>query len=329
MNGRRETTEQLRQWRIRWRITCTRRYPIGKAWRHELRLRKELAIGCIQSRSDTYKEGRPLFSRAMKTILFRHLAFAGALLLSLPAPAHEFWLWPAPFAPAVGGTVTLEMMVGEQFHGERIAMTPAHAAAMRLYTKDLVHPAPLSGRSFTRAGTHLIAFDSQPARLTLSADKFHAYLHEEGLDDIIARREQAGTASQPGRERYRRHVKTLLRVGGKSDATYATQTGQRLEILPLSDPLRSRAGDTQGFRILFDGQPLAGALVKAWHRQGAQTMQIRTRTTAQGDAHFALPYAGPWMISVVHMIAAEGDEDVDWDSFWGNLTFERKRARAR
>jgi hypothetical protein len=28
------------------------------------------------------------------------------------------------------------------------------------------------------------------------------------------------------------------------------------------------------------------------------------------------------MVSLVHMVAATGDSGVDWDSHWGNLTFE-------
>ena len=63
-------------------------------------------------------------------------------------------------------------------------------------------------------GTHLDVFDSQPHVITLSADSFHAYLHDEGLNFIKTKREAAGTAAQPARERYRRYVKTLLQVAG-------------------------------------------------------------------------------------------------------------------
>ena len=253
------------------------------------------------------------------------------LLAGSPVSAHEFWLWPSSFAPVVGDEVSLAMFVGEQFSGERIGVTADHAAALRVHRKGKVQelqarlprhaalpelPLPVS-----HAGAHLIAFDSQPSTITLSADKFHAYLHDEGLDAVIRRREQAGAAGTPGRERYRRHVKTLLHAGGKSDAAYAVRTGQRLEILPLADPHAARAGDTLGFRLVFDDKPLGGALVKAWHKRGDQTLVIRTHSAPDGRTHITLPFAGPWMISVVHMIPAAGEGEVDWDSFWGNLTF--------
>jgi len=66
---------------------------------------------------------------------------------------------------------------------------------------------------------------------------------------------------------------------------------------------------------------LSNALVKAWHRHGDQTLLIRSTTSSVGQVSFNLPYRGPWMVSVVHMLPAVGVPDVDWDSLWGNLSF--------
>lgn len=260
--------------------------------------------------------------------LARMALAACTVLLSPFAGAHEFWLWPAPFSLPVGGTAALGMFVGEYFEGERIGVSPSHAASMRVHAArgrdGLVkaHAAPPSlNMTFARAGTHVIAFDSAPSMLTLSADKFHAYLHEEGLDAIIRQRERDGTAEMPGRERYRRNAKTLVKVG-RADEAYGRSTGQRLEIMPLADPLSASPGDTIGFRLLFDDKPLPETLVKAWHRRGGQTTVVRARSDTDGRVRFTLPYSGPWMVSTVHMIPAAGSTDADWDSFWGNLTFE-------
>lgn len=260
-----------------------------------------------------------------------------ALAVSPFAAAHEFWLWPSPFAIPAGGMATLAMYVGEHFSGEQVAFTPGQAASIQVHAHHaqidlgrhmrLRAEQPVLHLSFPKAGTHVLAFDSAPSVITLSADKFHAYLHEEGLDAIIRQREQDGTAATPGRERYRRNAKTLLRVG-KPDGSYAARTGQRLEILPLADPLKASPGDTVGFRLLFDDKPLSGVLVKAWHRKGGQTLAIRARSDAEGKVRLTLPYAGPWMVSTVHMIPVGDSADADWDSFWGNITFEiadRKR----
>lgn len=255
-----------------------------------------------------------------------------ALLTSLPAAAHEFWMMAKPFSPAVGASTSITLHVGEYFHGDLLPIASTQTAALLLYSKgnprDLQSQLPADKAlpylqmAFPNSGTYMLAYDSNPTQIALAPDKFHAYLHDEGLDHIIRQREEAGNATAPGRERYRRNVKALLRVGGKSDGSYAALTGQRLEIVPTSDPLAKSAGDNLSFTLFFDSRPLPNALVKAWHKREGQTLMIRAHTGDDGKVSFSLPYAGPWMISVVHMVPATDAPDVDWDSFWGNLTFE-------
>jgi hypothetical protein len=89
---------------------------------------------------------------------------------------------------------------------------------------------------------HLRVYDSAPQTITLESDKFHAYLHVEGLDSVKTQRELVGTANQPTRERYRCHSKTLIEVG------------QRLELPPLRNPLALVPNDVLPIKILFDGK---------------------------------------------------------------------------
>lgn len=253
-------------------------------------------------------------------------------LAALSAHAHEFWLEARPPLLAAPGVSELTLRVGENFDGELTPFVDERTAVLRHYTAGAV--TDLAARLPRRtavpvlavpiaAGTSLIAFDSQPITFSLSADKFHAYLHDEGLDHVIEQRKAAGKDAAPGRERYRRHVKALLRAGEASDGTYALRTGQRMEITPLSDPFAAAAGATLRLKLSFDGKPLSGVLVKAWHRHRdqAQLLIIRTRADAAGEVAFGLPYAGEWMVSAVHMLPAKGAANADWDSFWGNLTF--------
>lgn len=267
---------------------------------------------------------------------FRFIAasLTAFLLSCLPrtAAADEVWLAARPFSPAVGALTAISLNTGEYFKGEPLPISASQAAAVHLYSRtaptDLGAQLPpdqgLPDMRLTLpvAGTYMLAYDSHPDQISLPADKFHAYLHEEGLDAIIRQREEDGNAEQPGRERYRRHLKTLLRVGGKSDGTYSALTGQRLEIVPASDPLARSAGDKLTFTLFFDSKPLAGALVKAWHKHDEQTLTIRAQTGDGGKVGFNLPYAGVWMISAMHMLPATDTPDIDWDSFRGSLTFE-------
>ena len=264
-----------------------------------------------------------------------------ALCIAVPLRAHEFWLSPVTAPLVAGDSARLTLRVGEYFEGELIGFSTSQTLDLRQYTtsgnidlrallpRDTSAPALLVPLS--TPGTHMVIFNSHPSTISLSADTFHAYLHDEGLDFIKAQREAAGIAGTPGRERYRRFVKTLIRVAPKrgavspqaikADTAHSTLTGQRLEILPLSNPLVMLPGGVLGVRVMFDGKPLKDALLKAWHRRGGQTLIIRAKTAADGSAEFDLPYAGPWMISVVHMVPVFDVKDVDWDSFWSNLSF--------
>ena len=285
----------------------------------------------------------------------KQLAHRLALLVCLGAApaahAHEFWMNPAPNPLQAGDTARLTLEVGEYFRGEVLPFVSAQTLALRGYSASGVRDLapilslratlPVLSLALPAAGTQMVIFDSQPSFISLPADTFHAYLHDEGLDAIKAMRVAAGTATQPGRERYRRYVKTLVRAVAATqaapgqvaapvakDMTYAVRTGQRLELVPLSDPLTLAPGEALGVQVLFDGAPLAGALVKAWHKGGplpgvrdGQTLIIRAITSADGQATVHLPYAGPWMVSVVHMVPVAGVKDIDWDSLWGNLSF--------
>jgi uncharacterized GH25 family protein len=247
---------------------------------------------------------------------------------ALSLAAHECWLQPSNFTPAPGEEVRLTLNVGMQFQGETRDFTPARVARLRHFsaTGETDWTARAQGQrelpvSFPSAGSHVVTLDSSASLLTLDADKFHAYLREEGLDPIITLREQAGEASSPGRERYQRCNKTLVLVGGRSDTTWKIRTGQRLELVPLDNPASLAPGESLRCLLLFNGTPLPGALLRAWHRAGEQLTVIDARTAADGTATFTLPLAGRWMLSTVHMIRTTADKDADWESFWGNLTF--------
>ena len=254
-----------------------------------------------------------------------------ALLSPLTVVAHEFWMLPGDFVVAPGGKTSLTLASGEDFRGPKVAFSKDVVASLRHYAPgraiDLSPRIPPTGElrelplAFAEPGTHLIAFDTHPSSITLPAEKFQAYLRDEGLGFIAGKREASGKAATPGRERFRRNIKTLVQVGDRLDATYRQRTGQRLEIVPLANPFSKRAGDELGFQVLFDGKPIPGALIQAWHKKSGQTSIIKTKTDSKGGARIALPLPGAWMVSVVHMVPARDTPDHDWDSYWGNLTF--------
>ena len=150
--------------------------------------------------------------------LIRSIVLLGCLLTPVQhLQAHEFWFTPIASPRAVGDTVNLRLEVGEYFTGEAAGFSISSTQTLRHYssrqpTQDLRPFLPAGAPEAEVAlaldtpGTHLLVYDSDPQYITLEADKFHAYLHDEGLGFVKTQREQAGTAQLPARERYRRHI---------------------------------------------------------------------------------------------------------------------------
>ncbi|NEX63177.1 DUF4198 domain-containing protein [Noviherbaspirillum galbum] len=263
----------------------------------------------------------------MKSLLFLFLA-----CLAGSAGAHEFWGEAEPFRAAPNEPVAVRLRVGEYFNGDVVPIARPQAAMLKLVHDgeefDIRQQLPAERAlpemklALPAEGAWMLAFDSYPSSITLPAEKFHAYLHDEGLDAIIRKREADGKQNEPGREHYRRNVKIMMRAGSQASTTHAARTGQRFEIVPAEDPTTLPAGSTLHLQLLFDGKPASGVLLKAWHRHERQVLMIRATTDAQGKTSVSLPYAGMWMLSAVHMLPAGPEaKEADWDSFWANLSF--------
>ena len=270
------------------------------------------------------------------------LTLAALLSLSLCAPgmaiAHQYWLAPSSYAVAAGRPVDLGAIAGTGFRGERKPWSPPLAVRFVARTArevDLTRAASPGNLVWARfapsdAGGAMIAFQSTFTPIQLPPALFNAYLEEEGLTGPLTARH--GAASQtPGRERYRRCAKTWL-TG--ADAGRATQAiGLPLEIVPLgipgSDPvLRAR--------VLWNGKPIAGALVKGWRApitssgepQDGETrdsVAVAWRGVTDGQGAISIPAreAGEWLVSSVHMEPSADPHEADWESTWASLTFER------
>lgn len=255
-----------------------------------------------------------------------------ALSLAAPLlPAHEFWMLPASFQLQPGQPARLSLFVGEKFAGVPVAFAPTFVSRFRQWTVAGAGEVPARTQPGSAtpavalrtaaAGTYLFALDTHPNFIELPAERFTEYLRQEGLQQVILAREGAGTTGAAGRERYRRNVKTLVRAGAESDRTYAQRTMQRLEIVPLSDPFRLTPPAQLAFEVFFDDRPLPRALLKLWHRTSTGLTLLERVTGPDGRAEVVLPEAGVWMASVVHMVPLGDTPGVDWDSYWGNLTF--------
>jgi uncharacterized GH25 family protein len=266
-----------------------------------------------------------------KRVIF---AAAAALLTAVTAYSHDYWFEPESFFAPAGGKVRVRLYVGEGLKGEeerplqkeRISRFQMFSAGKRqdLLAAGQEGQMPITQLSFGPAGNYLVAMERKAQPITLDAKKFTAYLAEEGLEAIIAERERLGEANAEGRERYSRYLKLALQVGDHHDNACQRFLGQRLEVVPLSNPYTLKIGDMLKTRILFEGRPLAGAKVFANSKNHDEIKEHDAMTDKDGVVSFVLDRPGQWLIRLVHMRRCQDCADADWESFWGAYSFGLK-----
>jgi len=260
------------------------------------------------------------------------------------AGAHEYWLAPSRYMVSAGQPVELSALAGTGFRGEKKPFATPHCVRLVARSSRLLDLSRVArDGEYTWArfapadpGGALFAFESDFTPITLPAATFDAYLKQEGLDAPLAARLHAGQAV-PGRERFRRCAKAWLAGGDPARAT--TPIGLPLELVPLAAPGRD---SRLAVRVLWQGRPLAGALVRAWRSsigpdgipadaETRDSVQVawQVRTNDRGEALARVDAAGEWLISVVHMVPCPDRAIADWESTWGSLTFERARGAER
>lgn len=138
---------------------------------------------------------------------------------------------------------------------------------------------------------------------------------------VAAARSLRNETTKPVRELFSRCAKSLL-LSGPALATQGDRAlGFTLELTAERNPYMMREGDTLPVNLMYEGKPLAGALVVAMNR-GDPSVKLALRTGKDGRVRFRLPRSGMWLVKAVHMIPAAAGSDANWESFWASLTFE-------
>lgn len=256
------------------------------------------------------------------TLRFVTLVFLGCA--AVKTAAHDFWLEPSTFRPADSRAVAIRLMVGDHGRGEPVKRN--NGRIDRFVVRDADGEKDVPGRQGSDpagyldavSGTAMIGYQTTPMRHgEMSAERFEAYLREEGLERIIGLRAAAGNSRKSGRELYSRSAKAWLSAslhGARFDVPF----GFRFEIVPLNDPATAEVFEAQ---VLFKGKPVEGVLVQAIDRSNGTL--IGRRSNSEGRVQVGLTGDGPWIVKAVHMVAASDGAVADWESIWATLTFER------
>lgn len=254
--------------------------------------------------------------------------FAALLgLVSVALRAHDFWIEPSAFTPAPGQRVSFRLMIGQELRGDPFPRDPDLIA--RFLAAGPAGDMTVPGRVFSdpagvvmvqEPGLYMIVYDSYRYPVELDAAKFETYLKDEGLEKISALRAKRGQSTAGAKEVFSRCAKSLLAVGGGSGAGWDRVFGERLELVAEKNPYTLAGGGELPVRLLYEGKPLAGALVVALPKD-RQAAPVSARSDSKGRVRLQLDHPGFWLVKAVHMIPAPRETGADWESFWASLTF--------
>lgn len=264
----------------------------------------------------------------MKTTLLWTLLTAS--IVPHLASAHEFWLQPKQFWSQPAQSIPLSLLVGHGQHSDRSKIPPRRIARFEVIGPDSealdlrskLQPGADTELRFNAPGTYVVVLttDNQ-ARSDLPADRFNEYLRVEGLTPALAAREQAGLMQTEGSERYSRHAKSIVQVGAPQLQTHVAQAvGLRLEIVPEINPYAEPRPAQLPVRVIFEGKPLPGALVKMSNPAGESQPATRI-TDGAGRAMFDMPSQGTWLLHVTWTKLLPSTDEADFDTVFASLTF--------
>ena len=244
-----------------------------------------------------------------------------------PALAHDFWIEPESFRPAVGQKVPVHLYVGMDFKGDPAPYIPEWFERY-VYVNDqgekpvpgLPGDDPAGTVPISATGLTVIGYRSTKFTVTFdTAEEFEKYLIKEGLERNLALLNKSKPSKGKITENYSRSAKALL-MNGAATTPADRVLGFRIELIAEKSPYTDKGPIP--FRLRYENRPLAGALVVAFNK-AAPLDKLKARTDREGRVTFDFKRRGTWLVTAVHMIPAPSGSDAQWESIWASLSFER------
>jgi len=240
--------------------------------------------------------------------------------------AHDFWIEPESFRPAVGQKVPVHLYVGMDFKGDPAPYIPEWFERYVYVNAQGEKPVPgLPGDDpagtvpITAAGLTVIGYRSTKFSVSFdTAEEFEKYLIKEGLErnlTLLKGKPSQGKIT----ENYSRCAKALV-MNGTATTAADRVLGFRIELVAEKSPYAGTG--PVPFRLLYENRPLAGALVVAFNK-AAPLDKLKARTDPDGRVIFDIKRRGTWLVTAVHMIPAPRGSEAQWESIWASLSFER------
>ena len=215
---------------------------------------------------------------------------------------------------------------------DRVVLFRDFAPGGKIDLKPILHPTPDQDAilTFPAAGTQMLLFESTDALSNLPSIRYNDYAKVEGLTPSLEYRAKNGQTQANGRESYSRRCKALINVGagGKPNPAITQPVGFNLEIVPAISPYALKTGQLLPVQVLYQGRPLAGALVKLTNLEFDVRPVSTHLTDASGHAAFEIPRTGDWLLNVIWTQPIKGKPDADFETTFSSLTFGYSASKA-
>lgn len=251
------------------------------------------------------------------------------LIVSGPALAHNIWLAPDNHFPQVGDTVRIKVGFGHDYPasredqpvkegmvGEALALIPGggqialEKTAVDTYQLKIDRPGPYLLVAAMPAGL----FSRTPEGMKRGGRK--------DFPEVKSCMEARMVAN------------AFLFAGAQGQG--AIQSDQALQLKPLAAVSGLKKGDALPIQVLFEGQPLAGAKIKATYagyqpqanaksQEGhGAPMALETSADAEGKAELKMEVAGHWLVILSHSTPYQPAEVCDKRMYMSSYAIEVK-----
>jgi len=272
------------------------------------------------------KTKKEVYVRMMRMARLTKLAGATLLLLPVLAEAHSLWINATRyFVELERPKTTVYIGWGHRFPADDIPRPGLIRGTWLICPDGRRVELRLSKGGFgattvkfDREGTYILTADVTPGFYTMVLDDMGELHHILG-----PKTEAKGKVLLS--LYYEQYAKALVTVG-MGDGNFSRTVGQRLEIVPLSDPARLKVGDFLPVKVLFEGKPASFCWLFATYA-GFSTDQdayaYATDAGLDGTARIKLLHSGQWLVrAVLKRPPSPGRRGkCDWESYTATLTF--------
>lgn len=257
------------------------------------------------------------------------------LALSKPLLAHDTWLLARQSILIPPGLMVFDLTSGMSFPKLEYVIKKDRVQQALIRIGGLLTSIEgfneVAGKSLqfsllaTKQGFAVCCVELKPKELELKADKVREYLAEIGASDSLKALWKRPSAGLRWREQYVKHAKTFVSVGkpevvSKMDSSWSKPVGMVLEIIPHTNPLLLKAGNTMTVQVFKNGAPLAG-FVLGCERENDSKHEVLKTTDAQGKTTFTLSKSGKWLLHGTEL-RPSSKPNLEYESDFTTLTVE-------